>query len=123
MLHPPSPFSPKQDKSEVSARSSYVQMSSSRFLKVLLQSHGASTSLGFPVTFSFHAIGVCSFPTEHKGKTAFRSPLTPDLPPTFILILSSLGAASTGGPGQGALSEVPGRGPAGGAPLLIGAWM
>lgn len=101
VLRPPSPFLTKARKERgLFASSSYVQTSSSKFLKVLLQSPGASVSLGLPVTFSFHVFGICTFPTDHKAKIAFRSPLTADLPPTFTLILPSLGAASTEGPGR-----------------------
>lgn len=45
---------------------------------------------GLPIISSFHMlVSVPFFPMANKGNIAFRSTLTPDLLPTFILILLS----------------------------------
>lgn len=65
---------------------------------------GASTSLGLPITRSSPACLV-SAPSlqKTKEKLAFRSTLTPDLPPTFALLPWSLsGAGPKGRPGAAA---------------------
>lgn len=78
---------------------------------------GASTSLGLPIIRSSPACLV-SAPSlqKTKEKLAFRSTLTPDLPPTFVLLLWSLsGAGPEGWPSAAACSSGVRAGPGGGS--------
>ena len=75
---------------------------------------GASTSLGLPIIRSSPACLV-SAPSlqKTKEKLAFRSTLTPDLPPTFVLLpwsLSGAGCLRLGSEGRAAAAPVSGAG-------------